>query len=121
MSTHDMDDAQRLCDRILLIDAGRRLLYGTVTDVRKAFSDGAVEVVGTDVPVDAGTLRSVSHASVTDGTVRFLLRDGADARDLFQELAATGASIERFAVEAPNLNEIFLRTVAGDPRAQQVR
>ena len=30
MSTHDMGDAQTLCDRILLIDKGRRLLYGTV-------------------------------------------------------------------------------------------
>jgi ABC-type uncharacterized transport system ATPase subunit len=73
------------------------------------------------VPADASTLWSVSHATATDGTVRFLLRDGADARDLFRELAATGASIERFAVEAPNLNEIFLRTVAGDPRAHRVQ
>jgi ABC-2 type transport system ATP-binding protein len=121
MSTHDMEDAQTLCDRILLIDAGQRLLYGTVSDVRSAFSDGAVEVAGRDVPTDAGALGSVSHATASDGTVRFLLREGSDARDLFRELAATGASVERFAVEAPNLNEIFLRTVAGDPRAERVR
>jgi ABC-2 type transport system ATP-binding protein len=120
MSTHDMGDAQTLCDRILLIDEGRRLLYGSVSDVRAAFSDGAVEVVGRDIPLDPAALRSVSHVSSHDGSVRFLLRDGADARDLFRELAETGASIERFAVEAPNLNEIFLRTVAGDPRAGSV-
>ena len=54
MSTHDMGDAQTLCDRILLIDKGRRLLYGTVDQVRKAFSDGAVEVIGRDLPRDAG-------------------------------------------------------------------
>ena len=41
MSTHDMGDAQTLCDRILLIDKGRRLLYGTVDRVREAFSDAA--------------------------------------------------------------------------------
>ncbi len=52
MSTHDMEDAQILCDRILLIDKGRRLLYGTVPDVRRAFSDGAVEVVGQQLPTD---------------------------------------------------------------------
>jgi ABC-2 type transport system ATP-binding protein len=120
MSTHDMEDAQKLCDRILLIDNGRRLLYGTVADVRRAFSDGAVVVAGTGVPTDAAALDSVSHASVSDGAVRFLLRDGATAQDLFRELAASGAAVERFAVEAPNLNEIFIRTVAGDPRAASV-
>ena len=50
MSTHDMGDAQTLCDRILLIDKGVRLLYGTVDRVREAFSDGAVQVSGQDIP-----------------------------------------------------------------------
>ncbi len=116
MSTHDMGDAQTLCDRILLIDEGRRVLYGTVPDVRGAFSDGAVEVVGRDVPLDPSRYRSVSHVSAVDGRVRFLLRDGASARDLFQELAASEAMVERFTLDAPDLSEVFLRAVAGDPR-----
>jgi ABC-2 type transport system ATP-binding protein len=121
MSTHDMGDAQTLCDRILLIDEGRRQLYGTVADVRAAFSDGAVEVIGTHIPTHPSAFHSVSHAAAFDGTVRFLLREGATARDLFRELANTGAQVDRFAVEAPNLNEIFIRTVAGDRRAEAVR
>jgi ABC-2 type transport system ATP-binding protein len=121
MSTHDMGDAQTLCDRILLIDRGRRLLYGTVADVRRAFSDGAVEVHGRDVPTDPGAYRSVSHVSAHDGGVRFLLTPGASARDLFRELADMDVAVERFAEEAPDLNEIFIRTVAGDPRAGAVR
>jgi ABC-2 type transport system ATP-binding protein len=120
MSTHDMVDAQVLCDRILLIDNGRRLLYGTVADVRQAFSDGAVEVVGKSLPTDTETLRSASHATAYDGSVRYLLRDGMTAQDLFHELAASPAEVERFAVEAPNLAEIFVRAVAGDPRASTV-
>ncbi len=120
MSTHDMVDAQQLCDRILLIDKGKRLLYGTVPDVRRAFSDGAVEVVGQQLPTDAEGLRSISHAATNDGSVRYLLNEGATAQDLFRELAGSGAEVERFAVEAPNLAEIFVRTVAGDPRASSV-
>jgi ABC-2 type transport system ATP-binding protein len=121
MSTHDMGDAQTLCDRILLINDGRRVLHGTVDDVRRAFSDGAVEVAGRNIPTDPRLLPSIEHANVFDGTVRFLLREGATAQDLFRELGATDARIERFAVEAPNLNEIFIRAVAGDPRAELVR
>ena len=120
MSTHDMEDAQVLCDRILLIDQGRRLLYGSVSDIRGAFSDGAVEVVGRNLPTDAAALQSATHAKTYEGAVRYLLRDGASAQDLFRELGSSHADVERFAVEAPNLAEIFIRTVAGDPRAKTV-
>ena len=120
MSTHDMEDAQLLCDRILLIDKGRRVLYGKVEDVRRAFSDGAVEVVGKQLPTETDRLKAASHAVAYDGSVRYLLSEGATAQDLFRELGGTDAQVERFAVEAPNLAEIFVRAVAGDERAQRV-
>jgi ABC-2 type transport system ATP-binding protein len=121
MSTHDMGDAQTLCDRILLIDKGSRLLYGTVDRIRDAFSDGAVEVRGKEIPVDASQLGSVTDAHEVDGAVRYLIRDDATPQDLFRELADSGAHVEQFAVQAPSLDEIFIRTVAGDPRAETVR
>jgi ABC-type uncharacterized transport system ATPase subunit len=92
-----------------------------VAHVRNAFSDGAVEVVGKQLPADVDRLRSVEHATATDGSVRYLLRDGMTAQDLYRELAESTAEVERFAVEAPNLAEIFVRAVAGDARAEQVR
>ena len=121
MSTHDMGDAQTLCDRILLIDVGKRLLYGTVDRVREAFSDGAVQVSGKGIPTDADTLDSVTDVHEVDGAVRYLIRDGATPQDLFRELASNGTHVEQFAVQAPSLDEIFIRTVAGDPRAEAVR
>jgi ABC-2 type transport system ATP-binding protein len=120
MSTHDMEDAQVLCDRILLINAGHRLLYGSVDEVRRAFSDGAVEVVGKQLPTDTDRLKAASQAVAYNGSVRYLLRDGATAQDLFRELGDTPAEVERFAVEAPNLAEIFVRAVEGDDRAKAV-
>jgi ABC-2 type transport system ATP-binding protein len=120
MSTHDMGDAQRLCDRVLLINNGQRVLYGTVEAVRRAFSDGAVEVAGRNLPDDTAHLESVTHVSTFDGTARYLLRNGASAQDLFRDLAGTEAVVDRFALDAPDLNEIFIRAVEGDPRAAQV-
>jgi len=121
MSTHDMGDAQKLCDRILLIDKGKRLLYGTVDGVRDAFSDGAVQVSGTNIPGSADKLQSVTDVHEVDGAMRYLISDDATPQDLFRELAASGAQVEQFAVQAPSLDEIFIRTVAGDPRAEAVR
>jgi ABC-2 type transport system ATP-binding protein len=117
MSTHDMNDAQAICDRILLIDQGRRLLYGRISDVQRAFSSGAVEVEGDGLPTDAARLRSVTDVAGTDGTVRFLLQEGSQPADLFRELAAYGADVRRFEVSTPALAEIFIRALAGDPRA----
>ena len=116
-----MGDAQSLCDRILLIDQGHRLLYGTVDRVREAFSDGAVQVSGKGLPQAAEQLQSVTDVHEVDGALRYLIRDDATPQDLFRELAASGADVERFAVQAPSLDEVFIRTVAGDPRAEAVR
>jgi ABC-2 type transport system ATP-binding protein len=121
MSTHDMGDAQVLCDRILLIHEGERLLYGTVDQARNAFSDGAVQVSGQDLPDSPETLASVTDVHEVDGAMRYLIREDATPQDLFRELAASGAHVEQFAVQAPSLDEIFIRTVAGDPRAEAVR
>jgi ABC-type uncharacterized transport system ATPase subunit len=56
-----------------------------------------------------------------DGAVRYVIREGASPQDLFRELAAGGAQVDRFAVQAPSLDEIFIRTVEGDRRAEAVR
>jgi ABC-2 type transport system ATP-binding protein len=120
MSTHDMDEAQTLCDRIVLIHEGVRLLYGTVAEVRGAFSDGAVLVSGRGLPTESTGLATASEATALDGSVRYLLRDGATATDLFRELATGVEEIERFEVATPSLNEIFIRAVRGDPRARAV-
>ena len=112
MSTHRMEEAEALCDRILLIDNGRRLLYGRLTDVRAAFSDGAVIVQGTGL-LELHGIASAAAMQRTDGTVRFVLREGATARDLFRELAARDVEVERFEVAAPSLDEIFIKAVEG--------
>jgi ABC-2 type transport system ATP-binding protein len=120
MSTHDMEAAQALCDRVLLIERGCRLLYGTVPQVRAAFGDRAVVVAGRRIPSGSSGLSSVAGASPADGAVRFVLRDGAGPDDLFRELAATDASVERFEVADPTLNEVFIRAVEADRRATGV-
>ena len=114
MSTHDMAEAEQLCDRILLIDRGRRLLYGTVQEIQRSFSEGAVIVRGPSIPTDAGRLPSVSAVRATDGEVRFLLADDASPRQLFQQLAAAEVAVDHFEVDTPSLDEIFIRAVETD-------
>jgi len=113
MSTHRMEEAEALCDRILLIDDGRRLLYGRLADVRASFSDGAVIAAGDGIPERLDGVASASVVHRADGTVRFVLREGATPRDLFRELAARDVSVDRFEVAAPSLDDIFIKVVEG--------
>jgi ABC-2 type transport system ATP-binding protein len=112
MSTHRMEEAEALCDRIVLIDQGRRLLYGALADVRREFSDGAVLAQGDGIPDRLGGLRSASIAGPSDGAIRFVLNDKASPRDLFRELAAQDVTVDRFEVAVPSLDEIFIKVVA---------
>jgi ABC-2 type transport system ATP-binding protein len=111
MSTHRMEEAEALCDRILLIDNGRRLLYGRLDEVRAAFSDGAVIAHGAGISVGLDGISSADSIQRSNGNVRFILRDGATARDLFRELAARDVDVDRFEVAAPSLDEIFIKVV----------
>jgi ABC-2 type transport system ATP-binding protein len=111
MSTHRMEEAEALCDRILLIDRGRRLLYGRLSDVRTSFRDGAVVVQGRGIADTPDGIGSASAVHRSDGTVRFVLRAGATPQDLFRELAARDVDVERFEVASPSLDEIFIKVV----------
>jgi ABC-2 type transport system ATP-binding protein len=111
MSTHRMEEAEALCDRILLIDNGRRLLYGRLDEVRASFSDGAVIAHGAGISERLDGIGSAEAIQRSNGDVRFILRDGATPRDLFRELAARDVDVDRFEVAAPSLDEIFIKVV----------
>jgi ABC-2 type transport system ATP-binding protein len=111
MSTHRMEEAEALCDRILLIDNGRRLLYGRLDEVRASFSDGAVIAHGAGISEGLDGISSAAAIQRSNGHIRFRLRDGATARDLFRELAARDVDVDRFEVAAPSLDEIFIKVV----------
>lgn len=48
LSTHQMDQAEELCDRIVMIDRGRRVLYGTLREIKKRYADELQGAAGRD-------------------------------------------------------------------------
>ena len=112
MSTHDMEDAQLLCDRILLIDKGRRVLYGKVDDVRRAFSDGAVEVVGITGSSGAGAVAlPTTHHPVRANNLRtYKPLEHPHTPEIVAALASAGGSVSQLSfvpVSAPLARGIF--------------
>jgi len=109
MSTHQMHQVEELCDRILLIDDGRDVLYGRLDEIRRRYSGHAV-VVSTEgeLPELAGVEEISSH----NGAVRLTLVDTTGPQDVLSALVASGVVVERFEIAVPTLDEIFIRVVA---------
>ncbi len=110
MSTHQMYQAEALCDRIVLIDEGYTVLYGPVNEIKRNFAGNAVSIEGQgDFSHIPGVLETRNH----NGTWHLALEIGADPQAVFRALAARkSVSIERFELAEPSLDDIFVQVVS---------
>jgi ABC-2 type transport system ATP-binding protein len=108
MSTHQMHQVEELCDRILLIDEGRDVLYGELDEIRRRFSGHAVLVraVG-ELPKVIGVEGVVPHNNAT----KLTLAQGTTPQDVLRALLAQDVILERFEIAIPTLDEIFISVV----------
>jgi ABC-2 type transport system ATP-binding protein len=111
MSTHQMYQVEALCDRIVLIDEGRTVLYGQVEQIKRDFAGNAVVVEGQgdfmDVP-------GVLETRLQNGEWHMALEPGTGPQDVFRTLAAMDSiKIERFEIAEPSLDDIFISVVQG--------
>jgi ABC-2 type transport system ATP-binding protein len=109
MSTHQMYQVEALCNRIVLIDDGRAVLYGAVDAIKRNFAGNAVVIQGqgdfTHIP---GVLETRQH----NGAWQMSLEIGADPQVVFRTLAAReDVKIERFELAQPSLDDIFINVV----------
>ncbi len=108
-STHRMDQVERLCDSICLIDGGRAVLSGGMREVKQRYPRNHVVI---RFEGDDSFLR---HPAVADykaygGHVEIRLHEEADAQDLLHAACAR-AKIYKFDLMEPSLEEIFIQTV----------
>ncbi len=110
MSTHQMHLVEELCDRILLINKGRDVLFGNLGEIQRRFSGHAVLVraVG-DLPGIQGVKEIQPH----NNAVKLSLDDRTTPQDVFKALAASNTMLEKFEIAIPSLDEIFIRVVEG--------
>lgn len=118
MSTHLMFQVEAMCNRIILIDRGRTVLYGGVDEIKREFATNALIVQGTG---DFRHLPGVLEARQENSHWRLALAQGAEPQIIFRALAAQeGARIERFELAEPSLDDIFVQVVQGAERAPEV-
>jgi ABC-2 type transport system ATP-binding protein len=110
-STHRMDQVEKLCDSICLINNGEAVLAGNLREIKSRYERNHVIV---EFSGDAGFLKSaeIAEAKNYSGHAEIKLKPHGDAQKLLHEAAAT-ATIYRFELVEPSLEEIFIETVGG--------
>ena len=111
-STHLMDQAERLCERVCLISNARKVLDADLRELKAAERKGvvAVEFEGPDTWLHGPEIDRIEQANVG---LNLILREGADHQAILRRGVGAGVRILRFDLVEPRLHEIFVRH-AGD-------
>jgi ABC-2 type transport system ATP-binding protein len=110
-STHMMEHAEKLCDDICLINRSRKVLEGSVREVRRSFGRNAVALraEGADGVLDDAAL--VASVKPHGDFVEVLLAERADPQELLRRLLDGGARVSKFEQVEPSLHDIFIAKV----------
>jgi ABC-2 type transport system ATP-binding protein len=116
MCTHQMHQVEELCDRILLVNKGRSVLYGNLDEIRAQYASHAVLVRS---PQEIPEMSGVIGRERENGAWLLRLDDDTTPQDILHTLVKANISLNQFEIAAPDLDEIFIQVVAeGGAHAQ---
>jgi ABC-2 type transport system ATP-binding protein len=107
LSTHRMEQVERMCDAICLIDKGRNVLDGELRAIKQSYGKNTLHIEFT------GSENFLSNPSIVNITrlgngVEAKLKPGADPQEILKAAVQANVSITRFELLEPSLNEIFI-------------
>ncbi len=110
LSAHQMNQVEELCDRIFLIDRGRRVLYGTLDEIKAQDGEHVVRLRFDGSAESLSALPGVKDLAIDGDRASLRLERGAGPDAFVRSLPATLA-IREITVTRPPLHDIFVRTV----------
>ena len=106
MVTHQMDEVERLCDRVILLKNGRSEAYGTVSDIQDLYGGTIIRIRF------VGSIPDSAHFTVSRRERNYAelkSTDGTDAAMVLKELVDAGVQVREFTTSKLSLDEIFLK------------
>ena len=115
-STHRMEQVEEICDQIVLVNKGKKILDGTVKNVKQQFKENLYRI-GTESLPPAPALYDITGKA--DHSMIIRIRDGVTHTDVLRHLLNNNVDFHAFNEILPSLNEIFIKLVEGTPTARQ--
>jgi ABC-2 type transport system ATP-binding protein len=118
-STHRMEQVEEICDHIVLINKGNKILDGSVKNVKQEFKENLFQV-GFEKKPDSLAANAVFEVTGEKGQALVLkIHEGYKPHDVLQYLLAQHHEIISFNEILPSLNDIFIKLVEGTPLARE--
>ncbi len=111
LSTHNMNQVEELCQRILLIDHGQVVLYGSLDEIKARYAEHAVLLECEALPA---SLSGVRRIEPVDHAYQLILEPDSSPQAILRQLVAADAGVRRFEVVLPPLEQIFITVVEGN-------
>jgi ABC-2 type transport system ATP-binding protein len=117
-TTHYMEEAQRLCDRVAIIDHGRIIAMGTSEElVANAFATRSQVLARFDGPTSAISAWAERHGGkLVESTAEFTIENSTDIVGLLEDAAKAGLALKDVSLRRPNLESVFLHLTGRELR-----
>lgn len=111
LSTHQMNQVEELCDRVLMINHGREVLYGDLQEIKGNYKEHTIRI---GVDGEIGNLDGVIHQKINNGIFELDLSPETTPQHILGQLQKKGKAIHHFEIKKPSLNDIFLHLAGGN-------
>ena len=108
LSTHDMNQVEEMCNRILLINHGRVLLYGQLAEIKAEHAEHAVVLECDGLPE---TLEGAQQVKQHNHTYEIVLSPQGAPQSILRQVVDAGIAVRRFEVATAPLEQIFIKVV----------
>ena len=111
-STHRMEQVEQICDNIVLVSLGKKILDGTVADVKQQFKENIYQIKIKEIPAQT---TDNSYTIISEKANEFVVKinEGYRSNDVLKSFLQQDCNIESFHEVLPSLNDIFIKLVEG--------
>lgn len=117
-STHRMEQVEEICNHIVLVNKGKKILDGTVHHIKQEFKEN---LFGLELDTVPENISSRAFDLVETGNQKLVVKinEGYKPNDVLGYFINQGTNIVSFRENLPSLNDIFIKLVEGTPNARQ--
>jgi ABC-2 type transport system ATP-binding protein len=117
-STHRMEQVEEICDHIILVNKGQKILDGTVTGVKQQFKENMFAIGLDNIP---DVINTPAFEVINNKGHQLILKihEGYKPNDVLHYFLQQRADINSFHEILPSLSEIFIKLVEGTPLTRQ--
>ena len=118
-STHRMEQVEEICDHIILVNKGKKILDGTVKGVKNQFKENLFNVGFEQLPTNLNGNPPFEMVGTKDHSFIVAIKDGSKPNDVLSYFLQQGISVVSFNEMLPSLSDIFIKLVEGTPLTRQ--